>query len=63
MDKILNDADYTLANDCNSLWITVGNVSVWVRRDADDTVRIALFPAGEETGEPLDIAHACVRKA
>jgi hypothetical protein len=62
MDNILNDADYTLANDCDSLWITVGTVSVWVSHDADGTVRVALFPAGEEMDEPLDVAHAYVRK-
>jgi len=60
MDNILNDTDYTLTHD--SLWITVGTVSVWVRQDADGTVHVALFPAGEEMGEPLDVAHAYVRK-
>ncbi len=61
--ETLTNGDYTAAPDADSIWITVGAVSVWIRRDADDTVRVALFPAGEEAGEPLDVAHAYVKAA
>lgn len=60
MDNILNDTDYTMGHDVESLWITVNGVSVRVQR-TDDGVRVELYVAGEETDAPLDVAHAFVR--
>lgn len=52
------DNDYTLRDDHPSVWITVGTISVYVRR-TDEGVVVKLFPKGDEAEDPpLDYAKA-----
>ena len=60
MDNVLTDADYTMSQDAQSLWITVNGISVYIRRTVDGA-RVELYVAGEETDGPLDFAHGFVR--
>lgn len=44
------DNEYTL-ND-NTAWITVGNISVYIRK-GDEGVSVDLYPVGGEMEEPI----------
>jgi hypothetical protein len=46
------DTDYELNEDFKSCWITVNNISVYVRR-GDEGVAVALFPVQHEGEEPI----------
>jgi hypothetical protein len=41
------DNDYTLAGSHSSVWLTVGDVSIYVRR-FEDSVTVELLPHGDE---------------
>jgi len=47
--------DYVL--NTSSCWITVGSISVNIRRDGDGA-RVVLYKLGDEDGDSLDIAEA-----
>ena len=49
------DSDYRLDENAKSCWITVNDVSVWVRR-TEEGVEVQLFPAHREMQPPLDMA-------
>lgn len=52
------DNDYTLAGNHSSVWLTVGDVSVYVRR-FEDSVIVELLPHGDEVdGEVLGSCSA-----
>jgi len=42
------DVEYVLPPDAESVWVTVGNISVHVER-GDDGVSVTLYPVGKET--------------
>jgi hypothetical protein len=46
------DIDYELNQEYQSCWITVNNISVYVRR-GDEGVAVALFPVQREAEEPI----------
>ena len=48
------DTDYSLIE--NSCWITVGNVSVYVKKD-EEGVTVETYGAGCESTQPLTISH------
>lgn len=54
------DGDYTLQG--TSVWITVGNISVYVRR-TDEGVVIDLYPAAREVDECLGSTYAYFSEA
>jgi len=47
--------DYRLKEDYDSVWITVGLISVYVRR-VDGAAAVTLYPLEDEMGEELDKA-------
>ena len=47
-----SDTDYVLSEEHTSCWITVGNISVYVRR-CDEGVSVDLFPLGVEADNSL----------
>jgi hypothetical protein len=47
MGKPLSDADYELPANQDSVWISVDNISVYVKR-TDEGVVVDLFPKGKE---------------
>ena len=49
---ILTESDYTLDEDAEGVWLTVKNVSVWVRQGPDG-VSVSLYPAGQELEDSL----------
>ena len=49
------DTDYELSKDYSSCWITVDDVSVWVRR-TEEGVEVQLFPHKMEAHPPVDVA-------
>ena len=60
MDTVLNSdrpedvgcTDYTLHPDATSCWITVNNISVYLKR-TDEGVVVDLYPKGREFGGEL----------
>ena len=48
--------DYLMDPNAESAWITVNNVSIYVRQ-TDESVTVSLFPKGREDDSPLDVAH------
>ena len=57
-DSLVRSGDgYTLAPGENSTWITIGNLSVYVRR-TDDGASVSIYPAGDEMGESLGETYA-----
>lgn len=44
-------ADYTLNAD--SCWITAGDVTLWIRRDASGLVIVEAYESGKEMERPL----------
>tara|TARA_Y100000310_G_scaffold269246_1_gene282336 strand:- start:7338 stop:7601 length:264 start_codon:yes stop_codon:yes gene_type:complete len=46
--------------DC--LWITVGNISVYIKR-TDEGVVVDLFPLGQETGTSMATTYAFFQEA
>tara|TARA_B100000131_G_C17574164_1_gene392266 strand:- start:188 stop:379 length:192 start_codon:yes stop_codon:yes gene_type:complete len=48
MLKVIDREDYELVSD--SAWITVGNISVYIKK-TDEGVSVDLFPLGEEMAE------------
>jgi hypothetical protein len=56
-------SDYVLDEDATSCWITVNNISVYVRR-TDEGVVVDLFPLGHENDDPsLATAYAFFEEA
>jgi hypothetical protein len=51
-------ADYTLKDDHNSCWITVGDLSVYVHRGGDPGVIVDIYGHGGEMEEPLASCYA-----
>jgi len=49
------ETDFELSENYQSCWITVNDVSVWVRR-TEDGVEVQLFPYRLESHDPLDVA-------
>jgi len=47
-----SESDYTLSKDCESVWITVENISVYIKRD-EEGVAVDLFPKDKECDESL----------
>lgn len=50
MPKELTDADYEM-NDREYVWIGIGSISVYIRRDGDG-VSVEVYPRGEEAASP-----------
>ena len=50
-------SDYTLNPDFESVWITVNNISVWVKRKPEG-VEVDLLPLSHELREPIAVAYA-----
>jgi len=46
------ETDYFLEEDAHSVWITIGNISVYLRR-ADEGVAVDLYPLGHELHDSL----------
>ena len=61
MDGVLeqddSNTDYTLREDATSCWITVDDISVYIRRVAGG-VRVELFPVSKEDGPPVAYCEA-----
>lgn len=55
-------SDYTLKEGQKSCWITVGNISIYIRRHADEGVDVDLYPHGDEFGDVIDSAYASFSK-
>lgn len=53
----LGGEDFRLADDADSVWITVGDLSVYVRR-VEGGARIAVYPLGEEDGDEIGVIEA-----
>ena len=53
-----DSTDYILQRGHVSCWITVGKISVHVVRQPDKTVKVALYPLGQEADDPIDTACA-----
>lgn len=56
------DGDYTLNENANSVWITVGDISVHVLRH-DDRVAVALYSRQHEDEDALAETHLCFCEA
>jgi hypothetical protein len=54
--------DYVLAPEASSCWITVGNISVYVKRNQDG-VSVELFPLGLEDWHPRSEASMTFAEA
>ncbi len=50
--KRKSDSDYILREGHSSVWVTVDNISVYVRR-TDEGVAVDLYPVGEEMEDSL----------
>lgn len=46
------ESDYILSSDAASVWITVGNLSVYVVR-TDEGVSVDIYPEGQEADDAL----------
>lgn len=57
-----SDSDYNLIDGAQSCWITVNDVSVWVRR-TDEGVEVQLFPHHLESHPPVDMAFVSHEEA
>lgn len=44
--------DYTLKDCADSVWITINNISVYLRR-TDEGVAVALYPVGREMDDEI----------
>lgn len=54
MDGVLEqeaESDYLLKHDADNVWITVNNISVYVRR-TDEGVVVDLYPLHNEAADP-----------
>jgi hypothetical protein len=51
-----DDQDYTLDSDSESVWITVGTVSVYIRRQ-DEGVSVHLYPRGHEDEDAIGATY------
>ena len=51
------ETDYELNDNYNSCWVTVGNISVYVRRTTDG-VSVELLPRYKEDKSPISSAYA-----
>lgn len=51
-----NGTDYVLIEDAPSCWVTVDNISVYVRR-CEEGVEVSLFPSKHEMLESLESAY------
>ena len=56
------DTEYELKDDYNSCWVTVGNISVYVRRTTDG-VSVELLPHYKEDKPPIAFTHATFAEA
>lgn len=57
-DSLVRSGDgYALAPGDSSTWITIGNLSVYVRR-TDEGASVSIYPAGDEGGESLAETYA-----
>lgn len=54
--------DFVLKENCDSVWITINNISVYVRR-TDEEVSVDLFEKGTEMGKKLASATAAFPEA
>jgi hypothetical protein len=54
--------DYTLKEGHGSCWVTVGNISVYIRRN-DEGVSVDLYPRGDEDSESLSGCWATFAEA
>ena len=48
------DTDFVMGSKQTSVWITVDDVSVNIRRTTEGGVKVSLYPAGDEMADPLD---------
>lgn len=48
------DTEFVLSSEQRSIWITVDDVSVHIRRTEEGGVRVSLYPLDGEMGDPLD---------
>lgn len=62
MHKLLEDSDYVLPKGVDSIWITVDNISVHVRR-TDEGVIADLYALGRETDPCLAGTYAFFAEA
>ena len=44
--------DFRLRDDCDSLWITINNISVYLKR-TDEGVAVSLYPKGREMDDEI----------
>jgi hypothetical protein len=54
--------DYVLKDDHGSCWVTVGNISVYIRRN-DEGVSVDLYPLGDEDAESIASCWATFAEA
>lgn len=54
--------DYTLRKGCDCCWITIDNISVYLRR-TDEGVVVDLFALGVEDCEPMATTYAFFQEA
>lgn len=55
-------ADYQMPKDRQSVWITVGNIAVYIKQD-DEGVAVDLFSANDETSDCLTSCWATYAEA
>jgi hypothetical protein len=56
------DRDYIMSVGCDSVWITVGNISVHVRKQ-DEGVTIDLYPLGKESSNYFTSTYMTFQEA
>jgi hypothetical protein len=52
-----NCNDWTLHPDSSNVWITVGGISVYIRRLEEGAMTVELFGEGKEGHNPLDFCY------
>ena len=56
------DTDYTLREEHNFVWVTVGKLSIYIKRN-DEGVSVDIYPVGGETEESLASTYAYFSEA
>jgi hypothetical protein len=51
------DYDYTMPEDTESFWVTIGTLSLWVHRLPEHGVSVSLHPRGKEYSPKADLGR------
>jgi len=55
--NLLDNDDYTMPEDTESFWVTIGPLSLWVRRLPEQGVSVSLHPRGKEYSPKADLGR------